>query len=165
PPPAVTDRDENGSKWPLVLVANQPNVRFHSQQDMGRHSAAQKVHGRAPLRMHPKDAEAAGVSEGEVVRVTGPSGSCLAGVVLGDALRPGVVQLSTGAWYDPSSADVTCAHGNPNALARDEGTSSLSQGCTGQLIRVRVEPYEGSPPPVRAFEPPVGVTGTGPDPL
>lgn len=163
PGPAVTDRGENGSKWPLVLVANQPNVRFHSQQDMGRYSAAQKVHGRAPLRMRPEDAEVAGVSEGDVVRVMGPSGSCLAGVVLSDALRPGVVQLSTGVWYDPSGVDVTCVHGNPNALARDEGTSSLSQGCTGQLIRVRVEPYEGSPPPVRVFEPPAGVTDTDAD--
>jgi len=27
--------------------------------------------------------------------------ACLAGAVLSDALRPGVVQLSTGAWYDP----------------------------------------------------------------
>ena len=89
--------------------------------------------------------------------MSGARGSCLAGLVVSDALRPGVVQLSTGAWYDPSGTDVTCVHGNPNALTEDVGTSSLSQGCTGQLVRVRVEPYEGAPPRVRAFDPPLGV--------
>jgi biotin/methionine sulfoxide reductase len=146
-----------GDAWPLVLVANQPNTRLHSQQDMGGYSVSRKIHGRDPLRMHPRDAESAGVREGDVVRVSSPRGSCLAGLVLSDALRPGVVQLSTGAWYDPSSADVTCVHGNPNALTEDAGTSSLSQGCTGQLVRVRVEPYGGALPPVRAFDPPAGV--------
>ncbi|WP_211714741.1 molybdopterin-dependent oxidoreductase [Nocardiopsis sp. MG754419] len=158
PGPAVAARPgRHRDQRPLVLVANQPSGRLHSQQDMGRHSTSQKVRGRAPLRMHPDDAGSAGVSDGDVVRVTGPSGTCLAGAVLDDGLRPGVVQLSTGAWYDPSGPDVTCAHGNPNALTRDEGTSSLSQGCTGQLVRVRVEPYTGAPPALRAFEPPLGV--------
>ncbi|GAB3728758.1 molybdopterin-dependent oxidoreductase [Nocardiopsis nanhaiensis] len=169
PGPAVTGRDSRarggggkhrapGSEdWPLVLIANQPSGRLHSQQDMGAYSASQKIDGRAPLRIGPEDAETAGVAEGDLVRVSSPSGSCLAGVVVSDALRPGVVQLSTGAWYDPSGHDVTCAHGNPNALTEDVGTSSLSQACTGQLVRVRVEPYEGTPPRIRAFEPPVGV--------
>lgn len=149
---------EEEPELPLVLVANQPRGSMHSQQEMGAHSRAQKVRGRSPLRMHPRDAEACGVAEGDVVRVTGPSGSCLAGLVVSDALRPGVVQLSTGAWFDPSEQEAaTCVHGNPNALAVDEGTSSLGQGCTGQLVRVRVEPFEGPVPPVRAYEPPRGV--------
>ncbi|WP_017590314.1 molybdopterin-dependent oxidoreductase [Nocardiopsis ganjiahuensis] len=165
--PAVTGRvgrhradgpsDGGPADRPLVLVANQPNTRLHSQQDMGGYSTSRKVGGRDPLRMHPEDAARAGVVEGDVVRVSSPRGSCLAGLVVSDALRPGVVQLSTGAWYDPSGSDVTCVHGNPNALTEDVGTSSLSQGCTGQLVRVKVEPYEDALPPVRAFDPPVGV--------
>ncbi|GAB2520244.1 molybdopterin-dependent oxidoreductase [Nocardiopsis aegyptia] len=154
PGPTVTgDRDA----WPFTLVANQPSGRLHSQQDMGAHSMSQKVEGRAPLRMHPGDARALGLAEGSVVRVVGPRGSCLAGLVPSESVRPGVVQLSTGAWYDPTAPGVTCAHGNPNALTEDVGTSSLSQGCTGQLTRVRVEAFTGPLPPVRAFDPPRGV--------
>ncbi|WDZ91729.1 molybdopterin-dependent oxidoreductase [Nocardiopsis sp. HUAS JQ3] len=156
--PAVDGSGGRAGEFPLVLIANQPSGRLHSQQDMGAHSMSQKVRGRAPLRMRPEEARACGVADGDVVRVSSATGSCLAGVVVSDALRPGVVQLSTGAWYDPSSEDVTCAHGNPNALTEDVGTSSLSQGCTGQLVRVRVEPFTGQVPPVRAFEPPRGVT-------
>ncbi|MFI6577586.1 molybdopterin-dependent oxidoreductase [Nocardiopsis sp. NPDC050513] len=148
---------EEDAGWPLVLLANQPSGRLHSQQDMGAHSRSQKVRERAPLRMHPDDARTAGVADGDVVRVSGPRGSCLAGLVVSDALRPGVVQLSTGAWFDPSADGVTCAHGNPNVLTEDVGTSSLSQACTGQLTRVRVEPFTDPLPPVRAFEPPRGV--------
>lgn len=154
PSPLLSDDGDH----PLVLVANQPRGKLHSQQDMGANSMAQKVAGRSPLRMHPDDARAFGVADGDVVRVSSGRGSCLAGLVVSDALRPGVVQLSTGAWYDPSASEVTCAHGNPNALTEDVGTSSLSQGCTGQLVRVRVEPFtEERVPEVRAFVPPRGI--------
>ena len=38
-------------QWPLVLVANQPKDRLHSQQDMGAHSRAGKIADRAPVRL------------------------------------------------------------------------------------------------------------------
>src|SRR5690606_6302668 len=43
-------------RWPLLLLANQPSGRLHSQQDMGAYSRGQKIAGRAPLRLHPDDA-------------------------------------------------------------------------------------------------------------
>ena len=142
-------------QWPLVLVANQPKDRLHSQQDMGAHSRAGKIADRAPVRLHPDDAAARGITDGDVVRLFNDRGSCLAGAVLDDGVRPGVVQLSTGAWFDPSSPDTaTCVHGNPNAVTIDVGASRLSQGCTGQVTLVEVERFDGAPPPVRAFVPP-----------
>lgn len=84
-------------------------------------------------------------------------GACLAGVVVDDGVRRGVVQLSTGAWYDPLDAtdpDSLCVHGNPNVLTPDVGTSSLAHGCTGQHVLVEIERYEGELPPIRAFDPP-----------
>jgi biotin/methionine sulfoxide reductase len=68
-----------------------------------------------------------------------------------------VVQLPTGAWYDPEdpAEDAPlCVHGNPNVLTRDVGTSRLAQGCTGQLTVVEVARFEGNLPPIRAFDPP-----------
>ncbi|MBB4929515.1 biotin/methionine sulfoxide reductase [Lipingzhangella halophila] len=144
---------ESGTS-PLLLIANQPGTKLHSQQDMGAYSRAGKIGERAPIRLHPDDAAARGLAPGDIVRVSNARGSCLAGAEISDALRQGVAQLSTGAWYDPSAPDVSCAHGNPNVLTEDIGTSRLSQGCTGQHVRVEVEAYEGAPPPVRAFEPP-----------
>ncbi|MDA8370977.1 MAG: molybdopterin-dependent oxidoreductase [Nocardiopsaceae bacterium] len=145
---------QRAQRWPLLLIANQPSGRLHSQQDMGAHSRSQKIADRAPLRLHPQDAAERGIADGDVVRVFNDRGSCLAGVEVSEDLRRGVAQLSTGAWFDPSAPDVTCAHGNPNVLTADVGTSSLSQGTTGQRALVEVEKYRSAPPPVRAFTPP-----------
>src|SRR5208282_4856782 len=127
------------ARFPLQLVANQPATRLHSQLDFGATSLASKVKGREPVRIHLDDAAARGISDGDVVRLYNERGACLAGAVLSDALRPGVVQLSTGAWFDPddSTADQPlCVHGNPNVLTTDIGTSRPAQGSTGQLTRV-----------------------------
>ncbi len=42
-----------------------------------------------------------------------------------------------------------------NVLTRDRGTSRIGQGPSAQTTLVEVERFEGEPPPVTAFEPPV----------
>ena len=144
-------------RFPLHLLANQPATRLHSQLDGGATSQASKVDGREPIRMHPADAAARGLADGEVVRVFNDRGACLAGLVVDERLRPDVVQLSTGAWYDPldpADPDSMCVHGNPNVLTEDIGTSALARGCTGAHVLVQVEKFTGELPPVRAHQPP-----------
>ena len=100
-----------------------------------------------------------GIRTGDVVRVSRP-GSCLAGAVISDAVRPGVVQLSTGAWYDPEGwCDVgsVCVHGNVDVLTADVGASRLSQGTSGAVALVELERFHGTPPSVHAHQPPVMV--------
>ena len=144
-------------RYPLHLVANNPTARLHSQLDVGAFSQSTKVRGREPIRIHPADAAARGIRSGDVVRVFNDRGSCLAGAVLTDTVRPRVVQLSTGAWYDPldpADPDAMCVHGNPNVLTFDRGTSKLAQGCSGQHALVEVERWTGPLPPIRAYDPP-----------
>jgi biotin/methionine sulfoxide reductase len=144
-------------RYPLTLVANNPATRLHSQLDHGAYSQSAKVQGREPVRIHPADAAARGIASGDIVRLSNDRGSCLAGAVLTEDVRRGVVQLSTGAWFDPDdpAAEIAmCVHGNPNMLTRDTGTSRLSQGCSGQHALVEVERWNGPLPPVRAFDPP-----------
>ena len=142
---------------PLHLVANQPAKRLHSQLDFGDHSIASKRRGREVACLHPADAAARGIAEGDVMRLFNERGACLAAAHLTTGIRPGVVQLATGAWYDPEDPaedKPLCVHGNPNVLTRDVGTSGLAQGCTGQLTTVEVERFTGNLPPIRAFDPP-----------
>jgi biotin/methionine sulfoxide reductase len=160
--PAWLESDEwlgspRAKRLPLALVANNPATRLHGQLDLGPYSQAAKVRGREPVRIHPTDAAERGIADGDVVRLFNDRGSCLAGAVLSTDVRPGVVQLSTGAWFDPDdpSAEIAmCVHGNPNVLTRDSGTSRLSQGCSGQHALVEVERFAGVVPPIRAFTPP-----------
>jgi biotin/methionine sulfoxide reductase len=145
------------ARYPLHLVANNPTTRLHSQLDVGALSQASKVQGREPIRMHPADAATRGIRDGDVVRVFNERGSCLAGAVVTDAVRSRVVQLATGAWYDPldpADPDAMCVHGNPNVLTFDRGTSKLAQGCSGQHALVQVERWTGPLPPIRAYDPP-----------
>ncbi len=145
---------------PLRLVANQPATRLHSQLDFGGHSSAEKHRGREVVRIHPADAAARGIADGDIVRLFNARGACLAAARVTEDIRAGVVQLPTGAWYDPEDPaedNPLCVHGNPNVLTRDVGTSRLAQGCTGQLTVVEVERFTGNLPPIQAYDPPAAV--------
>ena len=142
---------------PLRLVANQPATRLHSQFDYGGHSQAAKRRGREVMRINPADAAARGIADGDIVKLHNARGACLATAQVTADVMPGVVNLPTGAWYDPEDAaedNPLCVHGNPNVLTRDVGTSRLAQGCTGQLTSVEVTRFDGNLPPIRAFDPP-----------
>jgi biotin/methionine sulfoxide reductase len=153
---------EAASEFPLHLVSSQPRYRLHSQMDAGPISARGKTAGRETLVMNSEDAHRRGIATGDVVRVFNARGVCFAGAVISDGVRPGVVRLSCGAWYDPSGddEDPACAHGNANMLTRDRGTSRLSQGPSSATTLVEVEICE-APPPVRAFAPPRVTSGEG----
>jgi len=152
--------------YPLVLIANNPATRLHSQLDAGPFSAASKVSGREPMCIHPDDANLRGIAAGDVVRAFNARGSLLAGAVISDTLKRGVVQLSTGAWLDLQLLEEvdernrkpggvrTCVHGNPNVLTADCGTSRLAQGCVGQISLVQVELFKGRAPAQHAWEAP-----------
>jgi biotin/methionine sulfoxide reductase len=142
------------ARFPLQLIANQPSTRLHSQLDFGATSRNGKIAGREAARLHPADAAARGIATGDVVRLFNDRGACLAGAILTDTLMPGIVQLPTGAWYDPDDALGVCRHGNPNALTRDVGSSRLAQATTGQLALVEVERWSGPVPPIRVHTPP-----------
>ncbi|MEU4313740.1 molybdopterin-dependent oxidoreductase [Nocardia sp. NPDC024068] len=144
-------------RFPLHLLSHQPATRLHSQLDYGVTSRESKIRGREPLRMNPADAAARGLSDGDIVRVFNDRGALLAGLRISEALRPGVAQMATGAWYDPLdpadplSLDV---HGNPNTVTNDIGTSSLTQGPSANSCLVEIERYEGALPPLRVRTPP-----------
>jgi biotin/methionine sulfoxide reductase len=146
-------------EYPLVLVANQPAAKLHSQFDFGDHSKGAKRRGREVCRLHAEDAAARGVADGDIVRVFSARGAFLACAQITHNLMPGVIQVPTGAWFDPgvdAQGRPLCVHGNPNAVTRDVGTSPLAQGCTGQLTAVQLERFDEPLPPVHAFDPPAG---------
>lgn len=142
---------------PFILVANQPKTRLHSQLDFGDHSVNAKMRGREIACMHSADAAALGIKDGDIIRLFNERGACLAAISLTQDIVRGIIQLPTGAWYDPSDPEEgksLCVHGNPNVLTCDVGTSAFAQGCTGQLTTVNVERFDGNLPPIRTYDPP-----------
>ena len=145
---------ETAARYPLHMISNQPKTRLHSQLDLGKTAQDSKIKGREPALIHPDDAAARGITDGDVIRVFNDRGSCLAGAVVTDDIRARVIQLQTGAWYDPEQPGGMDRHGNPNVLTRDKGTSKLAQGSTAQSALVEVERFDGELPPIGAYTPP-----------
>ncbi|MDK3016571.1 molybdopterin-dependent oxidoreductase [Pseudodonghicola flavimaris] len=143
-------------RFPFQLVANQPRGKLHSQLDFGPTSMAGKRDGRDCARMNAADAARLGLAAGDTVLLRNDRGGALVALQPSEAVMPGVIQLSTGAWYAPrrltppgEDAEITvCVNGNPNILTADIAASGLSQGCIGQLSLVAVTRWTGPVPPV-----------------
>lgn len=152
-------------RYPLHLISSQPSTKLHSQYDHGIVSRGRKIKGREPIRIHPHDAAARGLQAGDIVRVFNDRGQCLAGVRIDDGLKRGVVQMSTGAWYDPlvpGEIGTLDKHGNPNVLTLDRGASRLTQGCSAHTCLVEIERHDAELPPISAFDPPAFEPRTAP---
>lgn len=144
-------------RYPLHLVSNQPAHRLHSQLDHSSHSRKHKISDREIMRIHPEAAAARGITDGMTVRLFNDRGACLAGARLDERLMPEVVELPTGAWFNPLEPGVPGSlelAGNPNVLTRDKGTSSLAQGPSANTCLVEVEPFAGSAPLPTVYDPP-----------
>ena len=140
--------------YPLHLLCNQPRTKLHSQLDHGIISRQAKIKGHEGVSLHPDDASARGISDGDRVRVFNGRGSCLCGAIVSDQIRPGVALIPTGAWFDPGDDQISCKHGNPNVLTSDRGTSRLAQGPAAHSCLVEIEKWQGEDPAVTAFVPP-----------
>ena len=143
--------------YPLHMLGKQPSTKLHSQLDPGQHSQNAKIDGHEPVEMSRHDAESRGLSGGDIVRVFNDRGAALCGVIVSDSLMPGVVMVSTGAWFDLDDAldDVgLCKHGNPNVLSPDIPTSKLSQGPAAHSCLVQIERYQGPGVTITAHHPP-----------
>ena len=149
-------------RYPLHMISNQPSTRLHGQMDNGRVSREDKIAGREPIWLHPDDGVQRGLFEGDIVRVFNDRGALLAGVRFSEDVRQGVVQLATGAWYDPENpaeAKSLDKHGNPNVLTIDKGTSQLGQGPIAHSALVEIDKFEDNLPTVTAHKPPTFIDG------
>ena len=91
------------------------------------------VHGLAPLEIHPDDARARGLGDGDAVRVSNALGEVVTSVRVTDEVRPGVVRLPKGIWAKHTANGRTA-----NALCPDTLTD-LGGGACFNDARVEVE--------------------------
>ena len=112
---------KTAERYPLHMLSDQPADKLHSQLDHSPHARSTKIKGRQPITMHPDDAAARGIADGDMLRVFNDRGACLAAAKLSDRIRRGVVRLSTGAWFDPEDAGSNRPLGVHHPL---EGTSA-----------------------------------------
>jgi len=143
--------------YPLHVNTAHPPSRLHSQLNGTVLREGYAVAGREPCLINPADAEARGIADGDVVRVFNDRGQMLVGAVVTDAIRPSVIQVCEGGWYDPADGGqvgALDAYGDVNVLTPDIATSKLANGNSGHTCLADVEKYTGDLPEVDVFTAP-----------
>lgn len=151
------ERLGGAGSYPLHVNTGHPQSRLHSQLNGTVLREGYAVAGREPCLINPVDAEARGIADGDVVRVFNDRGQVLAGAVVTDAVRPSVVVVHEGGWYDPvdgGQLGALDAYGDVNTLTPDIATSKLANGNSGHTCLADVEKFTGDLPAVDVFTAP-----------
>lgn len=158
PHPMWLEPDEwHGNARPeqLQLLSAHPAHRLHSQLNYSSLREQYAVAGREPVTLHPSDAKARGIADGDLVRVWNQRGQVLAGAVVSEGIKPGVICIHQGAWPDLERAEGgICKNGAVNVLTKDLPSSKLGNGCAGNTALVWIEKYSGPALTLTAFDPP-----------
>ncbi len=158
PHPMWLEPDEwHGNARPeqLQLLSAHPAHRLHSQLNYSSLREQYAVAGREPVTLHPHDAKARGIADGDLVRVWNQRGQVLAGAVVSEGIKPGVICIHQGAWPDLERAEGgICKNGAVNVLTKDLPSSKLGNGCAGNTALVWMEKYSGPALTLTAFDPP-----------
>lgn len=148
PPPIVADvdrlvatLDQGGAS--LVLVGRR-HVRTNNSW---MHNLPMLARGElCTLQVHPDDARARGLADGELAEVRSPVGAVTAAVEITEDLRPGVVSLPHGFGHDLDGIELTVARRRPgvnsNVLTDSADLDVPSGTAVLNGIDVEVSPVE-----------------------
>lgn len=117
--------DPLAKRYPLQCIGHHTKARTHSV-----HHNNPKLQALVPqaLWIHPLDAAARNIHPGDRIYVYNDRGTVLTSANITERIRPGVVSLPQGAWYDPNEAGI------------DQG------GCINTLTSLRTTPIAKANP-------------------
>ncbi|MCP4461117.1 MAG: molybdopterin-dependent oxidoreductase [Cytophagales bacterium] len=144
----------NAKEGQLHVVSPHPWNRLHSQLgNCEKLHSTYAVSGREPVLINPKDAEKYGIADGDVVELYNDRGALLAGAIVTDKIRTGVLSLQSGSW---SSRDNKgrCNSGQINFITSDHRTTKLSQCTAANTCVCYIKKCEDVEGPNRMFEAP-----------
>ena len=125
---------DDDPRHPLLMVTPKSRARTHSIHDN------QEVLARADRQdvwIHPDEAAARGIADGERVRVFNDRGATILPARVTDRIARGVVSIKEGAWFTPDAVGQD-TRGCANVLTADR--SAASGATTYNTCQVEVEP-------------------------
>jgi anaerobic selenocysteine-containing dehydrogenase len=96
------ERPEHGGRFPLHILTPNTKNRIHSQ--FGNLETIRRMAPAPFVAMHPVDAKARGIAEGDEARIWNERGSLTLPVKLDYGLRPGCVAVTNGFWLTEGGA-------------------------------------------------------------
>lgn len=135
------------------MLSPHPADRLHSQQNNTSLKEKYAISDREPILINDNDAKKLGIKNGDLVRVFNKRGEVLAGAIVSNDIRTGVVRLYEGAWFDGFESGI-CKNGCANTLTIDIPTSSLANGNISDTALVNIEKFKQKAPKLTAFTPP-----------
>jgi anaerobic selenocysteine-containing dehydrogenase len=128
-PPAEAADPERARRYPLSLISSAShhflNSMFANNPELRRRAGGPRV------VLHPDDAAARGIADGQRVRVANDRGALEAVAEVDDSVRPGVAATTKGHWPKLSGG------ANANALV-DERDSDMGGGAVFHDTRVQI---------------------------
>jgi predicted molibdopterin-dependent oxidoreductase YjgC len=108
-----------------------------------------------PVWLHPAEAEARGIKDGDIVKVFNERGSVLGGARVWERIMPSVVYMDHGARYDPIVPGVLDRGGaintiTPKNLMSKNATGMATSGYLVEVERVDIESLREQYPEVFA---------------
>jgi anaerobic selenocysteine-containing dehydrogenase len=97
-------------KYPLQMISPHPRFSYHTHHDnksfwlddIPQHRVKKDGYAWWPVRIHPSDAEARGIKEGDIVKLYNDRAVVLCSAIVTERVRPGTVHsYEAGAKYDP----------------------------------------------------------------
>jgi anaerobic dimethyl sulfoxide reductase subunit A len=126
-------QDPLARQYPLQCLGTHNKRRVHSTYDEVEWMEEAEPH---VLWMHPADAGTRRIGEGDRVKVFNGRGALWIHAHLSQRIRPGVVVVPQGAWYDPGP-DGACRRGCVNVLTSQRPTP-LAHGNAQHTMLVEV---------------------------
>ncbi|MFO7833133.1 MAG: molybdopterin-dependent oxidoreductase, partial [Halohasta sp.] len=122
---------EKAEEYPLLFMQKHSRFRIHSQYEMVNWS--REINPEPQLDIHPRDAKARGIDDGEYVRVYNDRGEMVVKAKYNEAFQPGLVNTDQGWW----ARDFVKGH--LNDLTHNE-VSDVGRCMSFYDVRVAVEP-------------------------
>ena len=132
--------------YPLLVISNHPRWRTHSQHDdmtWLREIHTCKVKGPdgylyEPVWLNPVEASDRNIKNNDIVKIFNERGALLAGVIVTERIREGVIYIDHGARWDPIIVGELDRGGDINTITPHRTTSENATGmvCSGFLVDI-----------------------------
>jgi len=141
---------ERAKQYPLLVVSDTSTWKHHSMfSDVPFTREIEKVIGwdgyaYSPVWIHPKDAEARGIKDGDIVRVYNERGSVLGGAVISERIIPGALRFEKAGGGHHIIPGELHRGGNPNCINPKIGFSRNVYGLAPTHFLAEVEKVTGA---------------------